>query len=400
MFYFKYFCKNLNKIKIMKKIVFLIALSLSILSCSKVKKGEFLISGEAKGLPNGKMIFLKTQNDVGLVLNVDSAKVQDGKFELKGKVKEPSMFALYIKDIQQPVPFIMESGEIVVKIDKDSIWKSKISGTDSNDSFQEFNDKSNAIQKRMVDYQNKNIQKLMEAQQKKDNITIESLKSGYVKIQKEMDDYMNIYPDENPNSYISLLLVERLFNSQDFKYEKVKKTFENLNEELRNTTKGKAISEKLKTIEKNMKNPAAVEKLNSLKLAPDFSAKSPSGTTISLKESLGKVTIIDFWASWCGPCRKENPNVVALYNEFHSKGLNIIGVSLDDDATKWKDAIAKDKLTWNQVSNLKGFEDPIAIKYDIQQIPTTFVLDSKGNIVAKDLRGDELKAKVQELLAQ
>jgi peroxiredoxin len=148
-----------------------------------------------------------------------------------------------------------------------------------------------------------------------------------------------------------------------------------------------------------MKNPAAAVKNNSLKLAPAFSAKSPNGTTISLKESLGKVTIIDFWASWCGPCRKENPNVVALYNEFHSKGLNIIGVSLDDDATKWKDAIAKDKLTWNHVSNLKGFEDPIATLYDVQQIPTTFVLDSKGNIVAKDLRGDELKAKVQELLA-
>jgi peroxiredoxin len=384
----------------MKKIVFLIALSLSILSCSKVKKGEFLISGEAKGIPNGKMVFIKTQNDVGLVLNVDSAKVQDGKFELKGKVKEPSMFVLYIKDIQQPIPFIMESGEIVIKVDKDSIFKSKISGTDSNDSFQEFNDKTNAINKRLVDYQNKNIQKLMEAQQKKDNVTIESLKSGYVKIQKEVDDYMNQYPDENPNSYISLLLVERLFNSPDFKYEKVKKTFENLNEELRNTTKGKTISEKLKSIEKNMKNPAVAEKLNSIKLAPDFSAKSPNGSTISLKESIGKVTVIDFWASWCGPCRKENPNVVALYNEFHSKGLNIIGVSLDDDATKWKDAIAKDKLTWNHVSNLKGFEDPIATLYDVQQIPTTFVLDSKGNIVAKDLRGDELKVKVQELLGQ
>jgi len=384
----------------MKKIVLFIVLSFSILSCNKVKKGEFLITGEAKGLPNGKMIFLKTQNDVGLVSNVDSAKVQDGKFELKGKVKEPSMFALYIKDIQQPVPFIMESGEIVVKIDKDSIWKSKISGTESNDSFQEFNDKSNAIQKRMVDYQNDNIQKLMDAQQKKDNLAIESLKSGYVKIQKEMDEYMNQYPSKNTSSYISLLLVERLFNSQDFEYKKVKKTFESLNEELKSSTKGKAISEKLKAIEKNLKNPVAAEKLNTLKLAPDFSAKSPSGTIISLKESLGKVTIIDFWASWCGPCRKENPNVVALYNEFHSKGLNIIGVSLDDNATKWKDAIAKDKLTWNHVSNLKGFEDPIALLYDVQQIPTTFVLDAKGNIVAKDLRGDELKAKVKELLAQ
>ncbi len=117
-----------------------------------------------------------------------------------------------------------------------------------------------------------------------------------------------------------------------------------------------------------------------------------------MKESLGKVTIIDFWASWCGPCRAENPNVVALYNELHSKGLNIIGVSLDEDATKWKAAIAKDKLTWTQVSNLKGWKDPIALTYEVEGIPATFILDAKGNIVAKNLRGDELKAKVKELL--
>lgn len=117
-----------------------------------------------------------------------------------------------------------------------------------------------------------------------------------------------------------------------------------------------------------------------------------------MKQSLGKVTIIDFWASWCGPCRNENPNVVALYNEFHSKGLNIVGVSLDDDLNDWKNAIAKDKITWIQVSNLKKWSDPIAKIYEIEQIPTTFILDSKGAIVAKDLRGEELKAKVKELL--
>ena len=132
--------------------------------------------------------------------------------------------------------------------------------------------------------------------------------------------------------------------------------------------------------------------------AADFSAKTPEGKTVSLKESLGKVTIIDFWASWCGPCRAENPNVVALYNELHSKGLNIIGVSLDDDATKWKNAIVKDKLTWTQISNLKGWKDPIALNYEVEGIPATFILDAKGNIVAKNLRGDELKAKVKELL--
>ena len=121
---------------------------------------------------------------------------------------------------------------------------------------------------------------------------------------------------------------------------------------------------------------------------------------VSLKESLGKVTIVDFWASWCGPCRAENPNVVALYNEFHSKGLNIVGVSLDKDAAKWKDAIAKDKLTWTHVSNLKFWDEPIAIQYEVQSIPATFILDASGKVVARDLRGEELRAKIASLLSK
>jgi thiol-disulfide isomerase/thioredoxin len=121
---------------------------------------------------------------------------------------------------------------------------------------------------------------------------------------------------------------------------------------------------------------------------------------ISLKESLGKITIVDFWASWCAPCRQENPNVVALYKEFHSKGLNIIGVSLDKDATKWKEAIAKDKLTWTQVSNLKFWDDPIAAQYKVEAIPATFILDASGKVIAKDLRGQELKSKIAALLAK
>ena len=108
--------------------------------------------------------------------------------------------------------------------------------------------------------------------------------------------------------------------------------------------------------------------------------------------------MIDFWASWCGPCRQENPNVVALYNEFHNKGLNIISVSLDEDAADWKEAIAKDKLTWTHVSNLKEMKDPIALQYGVTQIPTTFLLDSSGKIIAIDLRDDDLKSKIKELL--
>ena len=115
---------------------------------------------------------------------------------------------------------------------------------------------------------------------------------------------------------------------------------------------------------------------------------------------MGKVTIVDFWASWCGPCRQENPNIVALYKELHSKGLNIIGVSLDKNAQAWKDAIAKDKLTWNQVSNLKFWDEPIATQYKVESIPATFILDASGKVVSKNLRGEALRAKILELLSK
>ncbi len=383
----------------MKKIVFLALLALTIFSCSKVKKGEYLISGKAKGIANGKMVVLKKQNEFGMVVSVDSAKVKDGKFELKGKVKEPSMLAIFIQGIQQPIPFILETGEINVKIDKDSIWKSEIGGTTSNESFQKFNVKLNSIQKKMMAFQNKNMKKFMEAQQKKDNATIDKLKKEYSTFEKEKEEYMNKYPEQNKDSYISLLLVQNMFNSPTFDLKKVKKIYADLDTTLKATKIGKDIETKLKTIETNQKAQAAPTVFAEVgKPAPEFSAKNPQGAEVSLKQSLGKVTIIDFWASWCGPCRKEMPNVVALYNELHSKGLNIIGVSLDKDLTKWNEAIAKDKITWTQVSNLKEWAEPIAKQYKVEQIPTTFVLDASGKIVAKDLRGDELKAKVLELL--
>jgi thiol-disulfide isomerase/thioredoxin len=121
---------------------------------------------------------------------------------------------------------------------------------------------------------------------------------------------------------------------------------------------------------------------------------------VSLKESLGKVTLIDFWASWCPPCRTANPKVVALYNEFHGKGFNAISVSLDTDVTKWKEAIAKDQLTWTQVSNLTEMEeDPIVKQYGVKLIPTTYLLDASGKIVGIDLPHEEMKAKIKALLA-
>jgi len=113
---------------------------------------------------------------------------------------------------------------------------------------------------------------------------------------------------------------------------------------------------------------------------------------------LGKVTLVDFWAAWCKPCRLENPNVVAVYKKYHDKGLNIVGVSLDKSADDWKKAIQDDGLTWNHVSHIKYFQDPIARLYNVDAIPAAFLLDENGVIIAKNLRGTELEAKVAELL--
>ncbi|MBT8296773.1 MAG: TlpA family protein disulfide reductase, partial [Maribacter sp.] len=129
-----------------------------------------------------------------------------------------------------------------------------------------------------------------------------------------------------------------------------------------------------------------------------FSAPTPTGEILALNDIKGKATLIDFWAAWCRPCRAENPNVLKVYNKYHDKGLNIIGVSLDKTAEAWKKAIKDDGLIWHQVSNTAYFNDAIAKMYNVDAIPAAFLLDENGVIVAKNLRGPALEAKVAELL--
>lgn len=375
----------------MKKIIGFLLVLVFFSACNQLADNEFIIEGTIEGIENGKKAVLETQDETGMGLKAtDSVIIKDGKFTFKGTVEEPELRFVQVEGVNGKAVFVLENGEINMKIFKDSVNKTIIGGTFNNEQFAKYNLEQGKIQKKIVDYRKVNMEKMQTALKDKDSLTINALRDGFTNLQKELNEYNITFSEKNPKAFISVLMLENMFYQPDLDIEKIKKIYNNLDKSIQATKPGKKIGEMIAN-----HNAAEVGKK-----APDFSGPTPDGKTVSLKEVLGKVTIIDFWASWCGPCRKENPNVVALYNEYHDKGLNIIGVSLDKEGNgdKWKQAIEADKLTWPQVSNLKYWNDPIAKKYNIQSIPATYILDANGIIVAKDLRGEQLKAKVKELL--
>jgi peroxiredoxin len=371
----------------MKKLI-LFAITGLLLSCNGT---GYTISGEIKGLADGTNVFLEKQ-EAGIAKAVDTVKIEKGKFTFNGEADEPEIHTIRFENIQGAFVLVLEKGTIKAVVNKDSISIAKISGTYNNDELNKYNNLLSKIQKKMMNFQQTNMTIMQEASQKNDTALVTKLRKEYSAFQDEFTVANESYIESNPKSFISVLLIEGMIGEIEPKADKIKKYFDALDPSLQQTKHGKNIKTKLDAL-----NSVAIGQK-----APSFSAPNPEGKMVSLKQSLGKVTIVDFWASWCAPCRQESPNFVAIYNEFHSKGLNFIGVSLDkkEEKNKWTEAIAKDKLNWIQVSNLEFWDDPIAKKYGIDGIPSTFVLDQNGIIVAKNLRGDELRAKVAELLSK
>lgn len=384
----------------MKKIILSLLAVATIVSCNKVGNNEFEIEGNASGFKDGRNVYLKMQDTVtNSLVNLDTVKIENGKFIFKGAVTEPSLHFIAIDSTENQIPFILEEGNITVTVNKDTIFKSIVGGTYSNDQLVAYSKETEKIQKKVQKFQEVNREKLQQAQISADTVTMNALMKEYKTFQDQFKDVSLKHVEDHPKSYISLFFIKQFLNDPSFDMARATKMYENLDPSLKNTKEGKSIKKSLdglKTTEKKSNVSSSSVEIGTM--APDFSAPNTDGKETSLKSALGKLTLIDFWASWCGPCRKENPNVVALYKDFHAKGLNIIGVSLDEKADKWKEAIAKDQLTWTQISNLKGWEDPIAKRYFVDGIPATFLLDEKGIIIARDLRGAELRAKVASIL--
>jgi peroxiredoxin len=212
--------------------------------------------------------------------------------------------------------------------------------------------------------------------------------------QKELDAQEVLvnkkFIQENPDSYISLDALENYAYSAD--YVDIAPLFNGLSSAIKESEPGKKFAERL-------------PKLKAVALgavAPEFAEADTSGKTIKLTSFRGKYVLIDFWASWCGPCRHENPNVVKAFNRFKGQNFTIIGVSLDRPGAKdkWLAAIHKDGLAWTQVSDLKFWDSKVAGQYAVRGIPQNFLLDPTGKIIAKNLRGDDLEEKLEELFGK
>ncbi|KLT69220.1 MULTISPECIES: DUF4369 domain-containing protein [Flavobacterium] len=234
----------------MKKILFLLTASVAIISCSKVKDGEYLITGTAKGIENGKTIILQGQDPATkMTVALDTVKVENGKFEIKGKVTEPAFHTLILQGANNPIPFILETGEILVAVDKDSIHKSKVSGTYNNDEYTTFNAELTKTQKRLADFQKNNTQKMQAAQQAQDTATINGLMKQYMTIQTEVQadskkKYV-AYAEGHPKSYISALIIQGMLGDPSTDIKKAEALYNSLDESLKNTIPGKEIKTKI-----------------------------------------------------------------------------------------------------------------------------------------------------------
>ncbi|RAI97573.1 peroxiredoxin [Chitinophaga skermanii] len=324
---------------------------------------------------------------------VDSAVVKDGVFTFKGNVEGPTLVVLSMDHAGTGKPqgpsdarrIYLEPGNIKI-VGKDSVKTADIVSP-INTEFAKYK-ATFAAQTAGIDQINADYMAAPD-DKKKDEAFQNSLGERYEKIAKEKEAIQNTYIDQNPNSYFSLVALQEI-SSGDFNVATIEPRFNKLSDKLKTSTAGK-----------NFKEVIEKEKAVAMgAVAPNFTQNDVNDKPVSLTDFRGKYVLIDFWASWCGPCRRENPNVVKAFNAYKDKNFTILGVSLDQPNAKdkWLAAIEKDNLTWTQVSDLKFWNNAAAELYNVKGIPANFLLDPSGKIVGKNLRGEDLEKKLAELL--
>ncbi len=381
-----YFCeKSIYK---MKKTGIFFVLSLLILTACQEDKGYFL-SGNVEGVEDGKKVFI-SEIDPGSRTPqvVDTTTVQDGKFELDMEDSElPNLSFLRVEGVNGNVVFISENQTLQFDINKDSIRSSTVEGGKENEALNEYLDHLKELNKKMAGMQ----QDMRQAMMNQDTAKLQNFRDTQAELRDNDSKFKEELFNRHTDSYISVMILSDMLGMRTHSASEVREMYAKVSDRIKSTPLAKSL-------EDNLEKQSAAEVGSK---APEFSGPNPEGEEIALNENLGKVTVVDFWAAWCKPCRVENPNLVKTYNKYKDQGLNIISVSLDRPGQKdrWVQAIKDDNLEqWDHVSNLQFWNEPIARKYGVSAIPATFILDEQGVIVAKNLRGDELSNKIGELL--
>lgn len=346
--------------------------------CSKPSgyKIEVVLKGAT-----GKMFLEQREN--GKFMAKDSAEIVDGTAVFEGKVDFPDMYYLNAGGKNKTILFV-ENAKINVTGNVDSLRAIKVTGSPVNDEYQAVMSEVNKINETgMAKYK-----EYQDAVQSGDTIKAKPIKEEVEKIFSEQDSVPLRFIKNNPASWVTPLFLSQVQYDKDA-------------EELDSMVN--ALDPRLAVVPsviKMRKHIEALRKVSVGQTAPDFTQNDRDGNPVKLSDvySKNQYTLIDFWASWCGPCREENPNVVAVFNDYKGKGFGVIGVSLDKERERWLKAIEDDKLAWTQVSDLKYWQNEAAAMYAINSIPSNCLVDKTGKIIAHNLRGEVLRKKLEELL--
>lgn len=383
----------------MKKIINLIA-CLGLMVCAASAQNTYTVNGKFTALKEDKKVFLA----YGLLgKNVeDSTITKNGIFSFTGKIGnnvvkayltfEPVKKDTSVSFIERRLKidqkdFFLEkgitkvNGTISMKKAAISSGKTQAENLELEASLKPEQDQIEPLRDEMIGIfiktQGKGIDTIQRAKE------IQKLMTPFALKAKEKQD---AFYKSHPDSYVTLDMVKG--KSMVIRLETFEPLYNSLSERLRNTEEGKALAKKLEIARKTSIGVMAM----------DFTQPDVNGKPISLSSYKGKYVLIDFWASWCGPCRAENPNVLKAYNEFKDKNFDILAVSLDDKKDNWLKAVKEDGLPWMQVSDLMGFKNAAAQAYAISAIPQNFLLDPSGKIIASNLRGDALMKKLKQVI--
>lgn len=363
----------------MKKLLFLSILILS--SCSN--NSDFKLSASSD-ISDGEMVYLVQYKENIPVLK-DSVSVVKGNFTFSDSILVPEMHYIFFKNIKGNIPVILEPGNINITVYKDSLRSTKINGTKSNDDFKIYIDESSSLINELNNIQNEINYNIA----LNDSLLTDDLEKQFINMRKKLTDYEFDFMKNKNDSYISALILQRMVFERSIDYDKADSIMNTFDESLSLTSPFTAVENIIENYKLSNTEAPIVGSY-----APKFSGPGIDGEVISLDGIKSKYILIDFWASWCAPCRVENPGLAELLNVYSSDDFSILGVSLDMNLESWKKAIETDGIqSWVHISNLKYFNDPIAKLYDISKegIPSSFLLNPERKIIARNIKGEDLE---------